>query len=121
MRSSKELLSLRSRMIWEGSWLRQNKLSQLPVTARRLCQLSFAHRLSSLNILAFSKRRAALCDHVLDQVRPAIQGLGGLVHATKAEGDEIVLRYTGPEKLAYGIELMLRDKFPAVREIRFDG
>mmetsp|Transcript_10479 Transcript_10479/g.32020 ORF Transcript_10479/g.32020 Transcript_10479/m.32020 type:complete len:425 (+) Transcript_10479:59-1333(+) len=62
-----------------------------------------------------------LCDLVLEQVRPAITGLGGVVRVKVAEGKTIALQYTGPEKLAYGIELMLRDKFPEVTEIRFDA
>ncbi|KAJ8904154.1 hypothetical protein NDN08_000681 [Rhodosorus marinus] len=68
-----------------------------------------------------SELTVELCDHVLEQVRPAIVGLGGVVKVLKAEDETIELQYTGPEKLAYGIELMLRDKFPNVKEIEFKG
>lgn len=54
-------------------------------------------------------------------MRPAIVGLGGVVKVLKAEKETIELQYTGPEKLAYGIELMLRDKFPNVKEIEFNA
>jgi len=68
-----------------------------------------------------SELTVELCDHVLEQVRPAIVGLGGVVKVLQAGDETIELEYTGPEKLAYGIELMLRDKFPNVKEIEFKG
>ena len=41
----------------------------------------------------------------LQQIMPAIDGLGGSVQVVSAQGGKVVLEYTGPEKIKYGIEL----------------
>ncbi len=61
-----------------------------------------------------------VCDAILDaEVRPAIAGLGGSVDVISAADGHIELRYAGPDKLAYGIELILREKAPNVQAIVF--
>jgi len=50
-----------------------------------------------------------LVDGILDQIRPAIKAMGGYVNVESALGGVVQLKYKGPEKIKYGIELSLTD------------
>lgn len=61
-------------------------------------------------------------DAVLDaEVRDAIAMLGGdvVVMAADAADGVVSLRYKGPDQLAYGIELVVREKVAGVRDVAF--
>lgn len=62
----------------------------------------------------------AAVEAALDNVRGALRGLGGSVSCLSASADgQVVLLYAGPPKLAYGIELMLRDSVPGTVGVTF--
>ncbi|GAB0489291.1 hypothetical protein MMPV_000508 [Pyropia vietnamensis] len=62
----------------------------------------------------------AAVEAALDNVRGALRGLGGSVSCLSATADgQVVLLYAGPPKLAYGIELMLRDSVPGTVGVTF--
>lgn len=62
----------------------------------------------------------AAVEAALDNVRGALRGLGGSVSCLSASADgQVVLLYAGPPKLAYGIELMLRDSVPGMTGVTF--
>lgn len=62
----------------------------------------------------------AAVEAALDNVRGALRGLGGSVSCLSASADgQVVLLYEGPPKLAYGIELMLRDSVPGTVGVTF--
>jgi len=61
----------------------------------------------------------AAVEAALDNVRGALNGLGGSVSCLTAANGEVVLLYSGPPKLAYGIELMLRDSVPGTMGVTF--
>jgi len=52
-----------------------------------------------------------MCEKLLAPVRPAVEGLGGSVKVTSVEDatGTVTLKYSGPDKLVYGIELTLMD------------
>lgn len=56
----------------------------------------------------------------LETIMPAIAGLGGSVRIVEAIAAEskIVLEYTGPEKIKFGIELALKDS-PLIDTVEF--
>ena len=56
----------------------------------------------------------------LETIMPAIAGLGGSVRIVEAVAAEskVVLQYTGPEKIKFGIELALKDE-PLVETVVF--
>jgi Fe-S cluster biogenesis protein NfuA len=56
----------------------------------------------------------------LETIMPAIAGLGGSVRIVEAVAAEskIVLEYTGPEKIKFGIELALKDS-PLIDTVEF--
>lgn len=60
-----------------------------------------------------------LCEKALDEIRSALKGLGGSVTVLSASDDVIALEFQGPNNLRYGIELLLKDKFPGVKSISF--
>jgi len=61
----------------------------------------------------------AAVEAALDNVRGALNGLGGSVSCLSATNGEVMLLYSGPPKLAYGIELMLRDSVPGTMGVTF--
>ena len=54
----------------------------------------------------------------LEQIMPAILGMGGSIRVVSAEGGVATLEYTGPEKIKFGIELALKDE-PLVETVVF--
>lgn len=93
----------------------------------RALKKAFGDRLGDVSAVSDSAAANAplspeLVDAVLDkEVRPAILGLGGTVDVVSADGGSVVLRYAGPDKLAYGIELILREKVPMVQSVVFQS
>lgn len=62
----------------------------------------------------------AVVDEVLDaEVRTPVAALGGQVNVISACNGAVALKYVGPESLAYGVELVVRQKVPGVREVTF--
>ena len=57
-------------------------------------------------------------DAALEQIMPAIIGLGGKIEVISAEGDEVMLKYEGPPKIKFGIELALKDN-PLIENVVF--
>eukprot|EP00871_Galdieria_phlegrea_P004448 jgi/Galph1/5003/GphlegSOOS_G3683.1 len=59
------------------------------------------------------------CESVLNEIRPAVVGLGGSIEVTEISGNQVCLVYCGPEKIKYGIELALQDKLGPRTTIKF--
>jgi len=49
---------------------------------------------------------------------PAILGLGGSIEVLSAAASTVTLKYTGPEKIKFGVELALRDN-PLIQNVVF--
>ena len=54
----------------------------------------------------------------LEQIMPAIRGLGGSVEVMYAAAGVVRLRYEGPEKIKFGVKLALLDH-PLVEDVEF--
>mmetsp|Transcript_47584 Transcript_47584/g.115872 ORF Transcript_47584/g.115872 Transcript_47584/m.115872 type:complete len:457 (-) Transcript_47584:772-2142(-) len=63
-----------------------------------------------------------MVEQVLAPVRPAVEGLGGSVKVLDLDTvtGEVVLAYSGPDKLTYGIELTLMDN-PLIKTVKFEA
>lgn len=63
---------------------------------------------------------AAKVKKALEPIAPAIQGMGGSVEVVEVDVDAgaVTLRYDGPPRIAYGIELSLKD-IPEVETVTF--
>uniref|UniRef100_A0A6T6LKA6 NIF system FeS cluster assembly NifU C-terminal domain-containing protein n=1 Tax=Timspurckia oligopyrenoides TaxID=708627 RepID=A0A6T6LKA6_9RHOD len=62
---------------------------------------------------------APMVDKLLDEVRPAVTAMGGVVEVEMVSGGEVSLTYSGPERLSKGIEMMLRDRLPTLEKVVF--
>lgn len=62
----------------------------------------------------------ATCEAVLDEVRDAVKGLGATVKILEVDDGEVVVSFTGPNNLKYGIELLLQEKLPEVDAVTFE-
>ena len=65
-----------------------------------------------------SELDAEVVESALEQIMPAIIGLGGKIEVISAEGDEVMLKYEGPPKIKFGIELALKDN-PLIENVVF--
>jgi Fe-S cluster biogenesis protein NfuA len=54
----------------------------------------------------------------LEQIMPAILGLGGKIEVVSAVAGTVTLRYEGPDKIKFGVELALRDN-PLIQNVEF--
>uniref|UniRef100_A0A6S9QA72 NIF system FeS cluster assembly NifU C-terminal domain-containing protein n=2 Tax=Chrysotila carterae TaxID=13221 RepID=A0A6S9QA72_CHRCT len=54
----------------------------------------------------------------LSQIMPAITGLGGSVEVVSVDDGNVQLRYQGPPKIKFGIELALKDN-ALVKKVEF--
>jgi Fe-S cluster biogenesis protein NfuA len=62
-----------------------------------------------------------LCELLLDEVRPILNGLMGSSVQTKSVEDGVVrLSYNGPPSLKYAIDVLLREKMVGVSEIVYE-
>lgn len=61
-----------------------------------------------------------MVEKLLAPVKPAIEGLGGVVKVSEVDPvmGTVVLEYKGPEKLVFGIELTLMDS-SLVKKVTF--
>jgi len=61
-----------------------------------------------------------LCNKLLAPVKPAVEGLGGSMEVLEVDAGEgrVRIKYSGPQKLTYGIELTLKDN-SQVKKIEF--
>ena len=55
----------------------------------------------------------------LDVLRPAIKNYGGSVEVLSIEGEECVVKYTGPESIGSGIKAAIKERFPDITNIVF--
>jgi Fe-S cluster biogenesis protein NfuA len=60
----------------------------------------------------------AVANTALEQIMPAILGLGGNIEVISAAAGTVTLRYEGPEKIKFGVELALRDN-PLIQKVEF--
>ncbi|GJQ09969.1 hypothetical protein GpartN1_g1760.t1 [Galdieria partita] len=60
------------------------------------------------------------CESLLEEIRPAIVGLGGSISVTRVENNQVFLLYQGPDKIKYGIELALKEKLESQVSIVFE-
>lgn len=60
------------------------------------------------------------CELVLEEIKPAIVGLGGSIAVNRVENNQVFLSYQGPDKIKYGIELALKEKLNAQTAIVFE-
>ena len=60
-------------------------------------------------------------EELLAPVLPAVTGLGGDLQVVGVEGlsGAVTIRYSGPEKLIYGVELTLKDN-PLIKTVKFE-
>ena len=56
----------------------------------------------------------------LEQIMPAVTGLGGKVEILSAAQGKVTLEYSGPDKIRFGIELALKDN-PLIDEVEFES
>jgi Fe-S cluster biogenesis protein NfuA len=78
-------------------------------------------------VIAISDPAAALkaelsveaCERALDEVRASVTALGGNIAVLSATAGQVEVHYTGPSKLAYAIEHLLKEKVPNVRAVAF--
>ncbi len=84
---------------------------------------AFGEKLVDVHELGKSEARPlspAAVDEVLDaEVRTPVAALGGHVSVVSASDGAVALKYVGPESLAYGVELVVRQKVAGVREVTF--
>jgi len=61
-----------------------------------------------------------VCEEILDWVTPAVENLGGTMEILSVDSPSgsVTIKYSGPEKLTYGIELTLQDD-PRVKSVEF--
>mgnify|MGYP002043192218 CR=1 FL=1 len=60
----------------------------------------------------------SVANAALEQIMPAILGLGGSVEVVSAAGSTVQLKYSGPDKIKFGVELALRDS-PLIEKVEF--
>ncbi|GJD12408.1 NifU-like protein 1, chloroplastic [Galdieria sulphuraria] len=60
------------------------------------------------------------CESLLEEIRPAIIGLGGSISVSRVENNQVFLLYQGPDKIKYGIELALKEKLGSSVSIVFE-
>mmetsp|Transcript_22671 Transcript_22671/g.73354 ORF Transcript_22671/g.73354 Transcript_22671/m.73354 type:complete len:346 (-) Transcript_22671:198-1235(-) len=60
----------------------------------------------------------AVANASLEQIMPAILGLGGKIEVVSAAAGTVTLRYEGPDKIKFGVELALRDN-PLIQNVEF--
>jgi Fe-S cluster biogenesis protein NfuA len=78
-------------------------------------------------VIAISDPAAALkselsveaCERALDEVRPSVTAFGGIMNVMSAAAGEVHLQYSGPSKLAYAIEHLLKEKVPNIQAVLF--
>jgi Fe-S cluster biogenesis protein NfuA len=78
-------------------------------------------------VIAISDPAAALkselsveaCERALDEVRPSVTAFGGNMNVISAAAGKVQLQYSGPPKLAYAIEHLLKEKVPNVQTVLF--
>lgn len=61
------------------------------------------------------------CEKVLDEVRDALRGLGSDVTVSEVDEDEVILEYTGPNNLKYGLELLIKQRLPVITTVTFEA
>ena len=60
----------------------------------------------------------SVANAALEQIMPAILGLGGSVEVVSAADSTVQLKYSGPDKIKFGVELALRDS-PLIEKVEF--
>lgn len=60
------------------------------------------------------------CEQALDSLRGTLRGLGADVSITEIDEGEVVLSFTGPNNLKYGVEKALLDKVPGIEAVTFE-
>lgn len=61
-----------------------------------------------------------MCEKVLDEVRAALSGLGADVRVAEVDEDEVIVQFSGPRNLKYGIELLLKERLPMITTVTFE-
>lgn len=60
------------------------------------------------------------CNEVLDEVRPALEGLGATASVVQVDEDEAIVEFSGPNNLKYGVELLLKERLPSITTVTFE-
>ncbi|PXF47887.1 NifU-like protein 1, chloroplastic [Gracilariopsis chorda] len=60
------------------------------------------------------------CEQALDSLKETLRGLGAYVSVYEIDEGEVVLSFTGPNNLKYGVEKALLEKVPGIEAVTFE-
>eukprot|EP00177_Eucheuma_denticulatum_P005067 GFKZ01009237.1.p1 GENE.GFKZ01009237.1~~GFKZ01009237.1.p1 ORF type:complete len:369 (+),score=58.77 GFKZ01009237.1:688-1794(+) len=60
------------------------------------------------------------CNEVLDEVRPALEGLGATAVVVEVDEDEAIVEFSGANNLRHGVELLLKERVPSITTVTFE-
>jgi len=60
------------------------------------------------------------CEKVIEEIKPAIVGLGGSISINLVEDNRVFILYQGPDKIKSGVEMALKEKLSPQEEVVFE-